>query len=145
MSMNKRNIEILFTLKAHCEIAGRGIEYIWGIAKVSFRKDNAKLQTSKRVTSLNTRVRKSIFEIPLKMIRCCARKTREYKLSYRTMHKMSETNEPFKLKDIEKVKKEVKGKRCALDQDNGFIVKCFEKMKSKIKSEKGQRFKFKQE
>lgn len=53
MSMNKRNIKIILTLKANCEISGHRIEYILRISKVIFQKDNSKLETSKRMITLN--------------------------------------------------------------------------------------------
>merc|ERR1712204_79256 len=55
-SMTKLNVNVVFTPKAHCELAGRGIEYVWGIAKVDFRMKNAELSAEERTTSLNTRV-----------------------------------------------------------------------------------------
>ena len=145
LSMDKLNVEIVFTPKAHCELAGRGIEYIWGVSKTSFRRENATLSTSDRVTTLNSRVKKNIYQIPKKTFRACTRKTREYKKSYINVHRTNNSDEPFRLKEIEKMKKQLKGKRCALDQDNSFIVSLFEKMDSKLKSEKGQTFKFKQD
>jgi len=78
-AMDTLGIRVVFTPKGHCEIAGRGIEYLWGISKVLL--DN----------------------IPL------------------TLLNLKETNEDFKLNDIEKMKKDVKGKRCALEQDKGII------------------------
>ena len=43
--MNSIGVEVVFTPKGHCKIAGRDIEYIWGISKVIFRKQNALLTT----------------------------------------------------------------------------------------------------
>jgi len=34
----KLGVIIVFTPKAHCEHAGRGIEYCWGFAKLAFRR-----------------------------------------------------------------------------------------------------------
>ena len=34
---------------------------------------------------------------------------------------MNEENSDLKLKDIEKFKREIKSKRCALDQDNSIV------------------------
>ena len=83
--------------------------------KVSFCAKNAKLLTNDRVTTLNMRVKKSIVSILLKTICSCSHKTREYKLSYKKMDDMTESDTPFKLKDIEKVKKDIKGKHYILD------------------------------
>ena len=34
----KLRVTIVFTPKAHCELAGRGIEYCWGLAKLAFHR-----------------------------------------------------------------------------------------------------------
>jgi len=120
-AMDTLGIRVVFTPKGHCEIAGRGIEYLWGISKVLFRKGNSKLSNDDRVNTLKQRVRTLLDNIPLETIQKCARRAREYKLSYLTLLNLKETNEDFKLNDIEKMKKDVKGKRCALEQDKGII------------------------
>ena len=35
-TLNELGVEVRFTPKAHCELAGRGIEYIWGVSKKYF-------------------------------------------------------------------------------------------------------------
>ena len=145
-AMQKLDVDVIFTPKAHCEMAGRGIEYIWGIGKVDFRKQNSKLTTQQRVDTLNERVKRSIESIPKKTYRKCCRKTREYKLSYRKLNEMKEGDDKsLKLADIEKMKREYKAKRSALEQDKGFVTSCFDLMKSEIKCEKGKKFEFKRE
>ena len=50
----------------------------------------------------------------------CARRAREHKLSYLAL--MDEENKDLRLHDIEKMKKEIKAKRCTLDQDKAVIT-----------------------
>ena len=47
--MCKLDTNMIFTPKGYYEIAGRGIEYIWGITKILFRKKNAALNNEKWV------------------------------------------------------------------------------------------------
>ena len=56
--MRELDTQIIFTPKAHCKIADRGIEYVWGVAKMIFRKENATLDNDKRVNTLKVRVKK---------------------------------------------------------------------------------------
>ena len=55
--------------------------------------------------------------IPINIIQKCSRREREYKLSYLSLLSDSNNDVDLKLKDIEKMKKDWKGERCALDQD----------------------------
>lgn len=55
--MEKIGAGAVFTPKGHCEIAGCGVEYVWGAAKILFRKQNASLSNDVRVNSLKERVK----------------------------------------------------------------------------------------
>ena len=57
-----------------------------------------------------------------KVQRCC-RQARECELSCTALFSMNEKNEDLKLNDIEKMKKEIKNKRCTMDQDYSLIKK----------------------
>ena len=57
--------------------------------------------------------------MPLETIQKCARRAREYELSYLTL--LNDANADLKLNEIEKMKKDVKGKRCALEQDTSVV------------------------
>ena len=43
LTMNSIGVDVVFTPKAHCEIAGRGIEHVWGASKLKFRRENDSL------------------------------------------------------------------------------------------------------
>lgn len=120
-AMDALGIRVVFTPKCYCEIAGRGIEYLWDASKVLFRKGNSKLSDDGRVNALKQRVRALLDDAPLETIQKCARRARECESSCLALLNLKETNEGFKSNDIEKMKKDAKGKRCALEQDKGII------------------------
>ena len=121
--MGKLNVGIVFAPKAHCKLAGWGIEYVWGIAKVGFRKDNASLDTVSRVQGLDARVKANFYSIKLDIYRACCRKAREYKLFYLNLLREDNGKNQLKLSNIEQMKKTIYRKRCALDQSHGFVQK----------------------
>ena len=51
---------------------------------------------------------------------------REYKLSYEALLKDEPDNVDLKLQDIEKMKKSIKNKRCAMDQDYKLVKELVE-------------------
>lgn len=151
MTMDKLDVFIRFTPKAHCEIAGKGIEYIWGISKIDFRQLNAKLTSEQRITRLNENVMQCLEKISIEIFLKCCRRTREYKLAYWAVHQLelkekakqgatkgdSDSKESevchnkkievldfcgtLQLKDIERIQKLYKGKRSVERQDKNCI------------------------
>ena len=65
--MRKLDVDTIFIPKGHCEIAGRGVEYIWSIAKILFQKENTALNNKKWVNNLKQRVYNIIHKILLKL------------------------------------------------------------------------------
>ena len=122
--MAKLGARCVFTPKAHCELAGRGVEYIFGCSKVYFRQENAKLDNDKRVNQLETNIRASLNKITLATVRKCSRRAREYKLAYLELDgdDAAVCHGPLKMCDIEKMKRTFKSKRSASDQDFGFVT-----------------------
>ena len=80
-----------------------------------FRKENATLNNDKRVNNLKERVKNIITSIPLETYLRCAWCTRQYKLSYAAILQNEDENVDLKLYNIEKMKKYIKNKRCAMD------------------------------
>ena len=122
---NSIGVEVVFTPKAHCELAGRGVEHAWGVSKVLFRKANATLSTEQRTKDLKVRVKQLLESIPIATIGKCARRAREYKLSYLSLlnDKTDDIKDcPLRLKEIEKMRKDVKGKRDVSQQDTSVIT-----------------------
>ena len=63
--IEKLDTAVVFALKGHCEIAGRSIEYAWGVAKILLRKQNASLSNNARVNYLKERVKELHENLPL--------------------------------------------------------------------------------
>ena len=55
--MHLLNVEVDFAPKGHCEIAGRGVERVWGVSELLFRKHNANLDNEDRVKNIKDRVK----------------------------------------------------------------------------------------
>jgi hypothetical protein len=112
---------IRLTPKCHPEIAGRGIEYAWGYAKLRFRggindavpvhlEENVRAALSRDILTIN-RIRKF------------ARKTRDYKLTYSYLVALADGEDASAAKGrIEHLTKLFKQHRSALDADYGFIA-----------------------
>ena len=112
---------IRLTPKCHPEIAGRGIEYAWGYAKLRFRRgindavashleENVKAALSREVLTIN-RIRKF------------ARKARDYKLTYSYLVALADGEDASAAKArIEHLTKLFKQHRSAIDADYKFIA-----------------------
>ena len=55
-----------------------------------------------------------------KFQKCSRGRAREYKLSYFAL--LNDDNTDLRLNEIEKMKKEIKGKRCVLEQDTKVVT-----------------------
>ena len=58
--MSLLGIDIIFILKAHYKIIGRGVEYILNIAKTEFRIENNNLDVIRHTENLGERVEKYV-------------------------------------------------------------------------------------
>ena len=116
------------TPKKHPEIAGRGIEYCWGKAKMTFRHNN---NYSSNAKNLESRVRDALDSstvLTKERTRKFNRKASDYKRSYMALDRDGDNSESsegegeeVEYADIEKLKKKCKTHRCTLDQDYAFI------------------------
>ncbi|MEC9253859.1 MAG: hypothetical protein VX863_03345, partial [Candidatus Thermoplasmatota archaeon] len=110
------------------EIAGRGIEYCWGKAKMTFRHNN---NYSSNAKNLESRVRDALDSstvLTKERTRKFNRKASDYKRSYMALDRDGDNSESSEgegeeeeYADIEKLKKKCKTHRCTLDQDYAFI------------------------
>jgi hypothetical protein len=147
----KLGVAVIMTPKAHAELAGQGIEYSWGYAKLYFRQHNTTGDQAKR---LEANIRNAISEdnMTKTRVRKFVRKAREYKLIYHEYflakreaekeakeakvddNATAEKKIAQKIKEevvkrlskhhysiIEKQVKAIKAHRCALDTDFNFI------------------------
>jgi hypothetical protein len=115
------------TPKCHPEIAGVGIEYDWGYAKLTYRK-----RINDGVAAhLEANVKKALSTkdvLTINRTRKFARKARDYKLTYFYLFQMVSTaiaeggDGRVAKQAIEKIVKAFKVHRCALDSDYAFIT-----------------------
>ena len=120
----KYGMEIWFTPKYHCELAGEGIEYLWGYAKRCYRRIPAKAKKSKKAFDACVRNVCSSAMIGIERVRRFSRRARRYICSYFVMHdQMAEGDVQMKvnLEKIEDLVKQFKTHRCALDFDKKII------------------------
>ena len=103
------------------------ITFIISYANELFYRENACLDDNKRVNSLKPRIKRIITNIPVEIHEKCSRRAREYKLSYTALLPDDNTSKvDLKLKDTEKMKKEIKNKRCVMDQDYSLVKRMAE-------------------
>ena len=78
-------VEVTMTPKAHPELAGQGIEYSWGYAKLMFRKNNTNGTSKEKAQRLESNVVAAIStgNLTIERIRKFVRKARDYKVVYR--------------------------------------------------------------
>ena len=117
------NVDILFTPKYHCEIAGEGIEYSWGASKRWYRRKPLRVKrTTKEFREL---VSNCVKKVDVTMARKFSRKARSYMLVYQHLRKMKELNGDnidVTHVDIEKLQKVYRGHRDANCIDGQFIM-----------------------
>ena len=66
LNIIKLSVEVIFIHKAHCEVAGRGIDCLWGVSKILFYKENTCLDNDKRVNNLKPRIKKILKNMRIK-------------------------------------------------------------------------------
>ena len=98
--------------KCHPELAGVGVEYSWGKAKMHFRRHTDHVA---RHLHANIEAAMAPDVLTLLRVRRYARKARAYRRAYET------SDTVMAKRDIEKMVKEFKRHRSALDFDWKFI------------------------
>ena len=116
-----RNLEILVTPKYHCELAGEGIEYAWGLGKRYFRRLTRNKKGNK--TKFMQVVRDSMGKVSLRTVRRFSAKARRYMLTYLLFDSRNQSaTDDILFVEIEKyVNVSMKTHRCTLDQEHSFI------------------------
>ena len=71
---------ILFTPKFHCEIAGEGIKYSWGVSKKIYRKKT--FQEKRTFSAFVNLVKESLDAVTVDMTRMFLAKARRYMVGY---------------------------------------------------------------
>lgn len=110
---------LILSPKYHPELAGVGVEYCWGQSKYSFRTQHNDMKAHNlKVNVLKTFDPK---ELTLAVVLAYARKTRDYRMTYKTIMIEDINAESVSKVNIEKIRKNHKCHRNILDQDIGFI------------------------
>jgi hypothetical protein len=123
------------TPKCHCELAGEGIEYAWGCAKNHYRRQPLKDKHGKENFRRTVRACFSRNVVTTERVRLFSQRTRAYMQAYHKIRHKQLTNSakmdsvinddsasPVK---VEKVLKEFKTHRCAMDFDSSFCKAIF--------------------
>jgi hypothetical protein len=112
---------IRLTPKCHPEIAGRGIEYAWGYAKLRFRRGINDAVASHLEENVKAALSREVLTIS--RMRKFARKARDYKLTYSYLVALADGEDASAAKGrIEHLTKLFKQHRSALDADYKFIA-----------------------
>jgi hypothetical protein len=129
ISSDAFNVSILVTPKYHCELAGEGIEYSWGLAKRHFR--NLPLLDKKGRVNFIDSVRMCVEYVKVNHVRQFAAKTRRYMLTYGFCAQIpgieiKSGGETLPYSVIEKhVKKEFKTHRSVENLESGYIAAIY--------------------
>ena len=136
-------VEVDRSTKSHPELAGEGIEYSWGRAKSVYRR--AKLAQKKGKENfrslvadcLSTDEGRGMGGLTKEMVRRFSRRARHYVLAYFYIENVQEKNmdeEGLHELNIERIRKEFKTHRSAIDFDEKFINHCFCKLDNEQKT-----------
>jgi hypothetical protein len=109
-------IDIVFSPKFHCELAGLGIEYGWGLSKRYYRR---MITLADKKKNFKGSVRLALEQVTKEHARCFCYKTRRYAMAYIALAENNLTDVEHAM--IEKFVKTLKPHRSAMDQDLRFI------------------------
>ena len=109
-------VEMDKTPKGHPELAGRGVEYCWGKAKMTFRHINS---YSPHKVVFKQCVLKALESVTLERAQLFLRKANDYKRAYRALAEVAGPTDVAAYADIER---ESKAHSNTLDQDYKFIA-----------------------
>jgi len=114
------DLNMLTSPKYHCELAGEGVEYCWGMAKRFYR--NIPLSDKKTKQQFESCVRKSILYVKIRNVTRFSAKCRRYMMKYRR-HNENTQNDELSYENIEKFVKKIKTHRNVADLDRTYIEK----------------------
>ena len=129
--MGRLDITVHRSPKCHAKLAGEGIEYSWGFAKNAYRRLPLSAKRSKDKFKESVRSVMGRDNLTTDRDRRFARRARGYLCAYyRLAHTKSskqansaQQSEHITPQQIEKMVRDFKTHRCALDFENKFIVR----------------------
>ena len=111
------SIRLMTSPKYHCEVAGEGIEYAFGMMKRFYR--NLPLSEKNTREKFNGCVRRSILHLTMQHIIRFSGKCRRYMLTYQSHPQYA--NNSLTYASVERFTKQIKTKRNIADQDKAYI------------------------
>ena len=120
-------VQVIFSPKCHPEIAGEGLEYTWAFFKNQYRKIPLPEKKKQKKEDFIKMVKKFMSEEKEENVistRKFARRARNYILAYYSLTTGTDYTSPIPQEKIEKMMKQFKTHRSALDFDKGFVKAC---------------------
>ena len=118
-SKGQSTLKMLTSPKYHCELAGEGIEYCWGMAKRMYRSIDLLEKNTKQ--KFDEHVRMSIEHVNIESVILFSGKGRRYMMVYQNNGNNDECNNGMTYESIEKFQKKFKTHRNVADIDRAFI------------------------
>ena len=113
-------IRLLTSPKYHCELAGEGFEYVWGLAKRFYRSiENEEKRAKEKFQKM---VRASILFVKRQYVINFAAKCRCYMMTYNAYNN---NVDPLTYRMIERFVKMWKTHRNIVDRDKAFVEKAW--------------------
>jgi hypothetical protein len=122
-------VSVIISPKFHAEMAGEGIEYSWGITKGLYRRKPLNSKKSKERFKALVHECTSRDYLRTKTVRKLSRRARAYICAYYTLYQQGANGDAadgntltaLSLSFIERLVKEFKTHRAAIDFDSGFV------------------------
>ena len=113
-------MQLLTSPKYHCELAGEGVEYCWGLAKRFYRSVGIEEKRTKE--KFQKIVRESIEFVKKEHVEKFSAKCRRYMMAYNAFNG---DGDALTYKVIERFVKMAKTHRNIADQDKAFVEKAW--------------------
>ena len=118
-------VSVIITPKFHCELAGEGIEYSWGVSKSLYRRKPLISKKGKEAFKALVAECTSRDVLQTTTVRKLSRRARAYISAYFSLYECNKNNNQeapaLTLSLIERHVKEFKTHKAALDFDAGFV------------------------
>jgi len=114
------DVQLLTSPKYHCELAGEGVEYCWGLSKRFYR--SLSLEKKRTKAAFDKCVREAITFVKKEHVERFSGKCRRYMMAYNAY---DQKKDPLTYKAIERFVKMAKTHRNIADQDKAFVEKAW--------------------
>ena len=115
-------VELLTSPKYHCELAGEGVEYTWGMMKKYYRSLLLEMKNTKR--KFEACVSASVLHVKRENVARFSAKCRRYMMAYHECdHQDEDSPKPKTYQEIERFVKKSKCHKNVSDQDAGYLAR----------------------